>query len=91
MSCVSCVSCVLRRTVLISVSGLEGHTVSGLEGHTVSGLEGHTVSALEGHTVSFSGRLYRFPQLVSQLYQTCMLSCCHVLVAWSMMRTESFA
>ena len=42
----------LRRTVLISVSGLEGHTVSGLEGHTVSALEGHIVSALEGHTVS---------------------------------------
>ena len=42
----------LRRTVLISGSGLEGHTVSGLEGHTVSALEGHTVSALEGHTVS---------------------------------------
>ena len=42
----------LRRTVLISGSGLEGHTVSGLEGYTVSGLEGHTVSGLEGHTVS---------------------------------------
>ena len=42
----------LRRTVLISGSGLEGRTVSGLKGHTVSGLEGHTVSALEGHTVS---------------------------------------
>ena len=42
----------LRRTVLISGSGLEGHTVSTLEGHAVSALEGHAVSALEGHTVS---------------------------------------
>ena len=42
----------LRRTVLISGSGLEGHTVSTLEGHTVSALEGHTVSLLEGRTGS---------------------------------------
>ena len=37
----------LRRTVLISGSGLDGHTGSALEGHTVSALEGHTVSALK--------------------------------------------
>ena len=42
----------LRRTVLISGSGLEGHTVSALEGHIVSALEGHTVSLLEGRTGS---------------------------------------
>ena len=42
----------LRRTVLISGSGLEGHTVSLPEGRTDSALEGHTVSLPEGSTGS---------------------------------------
>ena len=42
----------LRRTVLISGSGLDGHTGSALEGHTVSLPEGHTVSLPEGRTGS---------------------------------------